>query len=554
VILAWPARQASDLSRDIPFYANSVLLELSPKTDPTRKISQIANRPEGDAATVQTVRFESVAIGIYVLTAQAKTESDGGGATVAGAQTEFEVRFDSIARPALTLASTIAKVEILGKPIQLLIGEELALSGHAVDAEGQVILLPENVLTWQQVSGAAISPVTADGQIQGVAKGVARVRLHEPASAHADETDVTVRNYDDGLAVSPWPKLQGNLLNNGRSNSSGVATGVMKWDFVVGDNNDGGISPAVIGTDGTIYFGYRNQLFALDGTTGVQKWRYGTERRFLSTSAPAVGSNGMVYVGTRESFLALDAVTGEKKWEALTGRSLYSPSIGADGTVYAGGTDRLYALDGTTGEKKWEFRTVNEVVTPAQAPDGTLYFASIQDGIVYALDSRTAEKKWEFRAGGAINSSPAIGADGTIYFGAEDRKVYALDGNTGAKKWEFDSRSIVTPAISTDGTVYIGEFTGHLLALDGASGVKKWSYYTAEGGDGVHGTFIFGSPAIAADGTVYVGDFRNIIHALDGVTGVRKWRLASVGAQTSFAIGTEGTIYCSDYTTVYAVG
>jgi outer membrane protein assembly factor BamB len=567
VVLDWPERQPAGQSRYIPPYALSVVLELYPKanpSDPNEKHTQTVNRPDGDAAITQRVYFDQdLKIGSYVLVGEARTQKDGGGTTIASAQTECEVRPDTIARPGLTLASSIAQVEILGQPITVLVGEQITLSGRAVDTNGQVILLPDGTLTWQQVSGSECASITAVGVVTGVASGMARVRLVEPQALYSSEADITVRSYTDGLAQSPWPKFRGNALNTGRRRSSrngGGTTGVKKWEFfAVGG---GGTSPA-IGADGTVYIGMGGKVRALHEETGVLKWEYGPDNNIYPMSTtPAISADGTVYIGTQGGVLhALDGATGAKKWGFMPGEGIHSsPAIGMDGMIYFGCFDRVYALDSTGRIEKWEFpigegvfRRFYETTwsSPAIGEDGTVYIGS-DDYKVYALDGTTGAKKWEFLTGGYVQSSPAISEDGTVYIGSNDGKLYALDGAIGTKKWEFLAGNIVrsSPAIGEDGTVYIAGTNSSTLmyALDGATGAPKWEFSSP------HSTM--SSPAIGPDGTLYFGCYDNKVYAVDITTGIPKWEFLTGSSVTaSPAIGADGTVYIASWDgKVYAIG
>ena len=146
-------------------------------------------------------------------------------------------------------------------------------------------------------------------------------------------------------------------------------------------------------------------------------------------SSPAIGAYGTVYVGSHDSYLyAINGETGEQKWKYQTGEVVWSsPAIGLDGTVYVGSRDKkLYVINGETGEKKWEYETGGDVVSsPAIGADGTVYVGS-NDNKLRAIDGETGKKKWEYETGGAVMSSPAIGLDGTVYVGSDDGEVHAL--------------------------------------------------------------------------------------------------------------------------------
>jgi len=75
-------------------------------------------------------------------------------------------------------------------------------------------------------------------------------------------------------------------------------------------------------------------------------------------SSPAIGSDGTIYFGSRNNYLYATNPDGSRKWRFKTGGILYSsPAIGSDGTIYVGSRDKnLYAIN-PDGSKKWEFKT-----------------------------------------------------------------------------------------------------------------------------------------------------------------------------------------------------
>ena len=240
--------------------------------------------------------------------------------------------------------------------------------------------------------------------------------------------------------------------------------GTVKWEFLT----EGEVysSPA-IGSDGTVYVGSYDKVYALNGATGAKKWEFLTV--IGVRSSPAIGSDGTVYVGSwNGKVYAMNGASGNMNWEFQTQGSVSSsPAIGSDGTVYVGGGNKVYALNGATGAKKWEFQTGEWVYSsPAIGSDGTVYVGS-NDNKAYALNGATGAKKWEFQTGGWVKSSPAIGSDGTVYVGSNDKKVYALNGTTGAKEWEFQTGAEVlsSPAIGSDGKLYVGSADKKVYAI-----------------------------------------------------------------------------------------
>ncbi len=195
----------------------------------------------------------------------------------------------------------------------------------------------------------------------------------------------------------------------------------------------------------------------------AEKWTFKTGN--FVNSSPAV-SDGVVYVGSDDHLYAVDANTGKQKWTFQTGGPLDSSPAISDGVVYVGSWDNtLYALDAHTGQEKWTFKTGGKVTSSPAVSDGVVYVGS-NDHNLYAVDAHTGQEKWTFKTGGRVYSSPAV-SDGVVYVGSDDHSLYALDANTGQQKWTFKTGSFVfsSPAVS-DGVVYVGSYDHTLYALE----------------------------------------------------------------------------------------
>src|SRR6476660_8559368 len=67
----------------------------------------------------------------------------------------------------------------------------------------------------------------------------------------------------------------------------------------------------------------------------------------------------VVYVGSDDGNLyALDASTGRERWRYRTGNGIRSSPTVADGIVYVGSRDfALHAVDIVNGKQRWKFET-----------------------------------------------------------------------------------------------------------------------------------------------------------------------------------------------------
>ncbi|MDO7976742.1 outer membrane protein assembly factor BamB family protein [Oceanotoga teriensis] len=293
------------------------------------------------------------------------------------------------------------------------------------------------------------------------------------------------------------------------------------WSF---DTGDWVSSSPAIGSDGTIYVGSNDNLYAIN-PDGTKKWTFETS----VSSSPAIGSDGTIYVGSDDNLYAINP-DGTKKWTFETSVSS-SPAIGSDGTIYVRSWDqKLYAIN-PDGTLKWSFDTGDWVSSSPLAigSDGTIYVGSNDN--LYAINP-DGTKKWSFDTGDYVSSSPAIGSDGTIYVGSDDN-LYAINPD-GTLKWSFETGNYVSssPAIGSDGTIYVGSWDQKLYAIN-PDGTLKWSFET--------GDYVSSSPAIGSDGTIYVGSHDNNLYAINQ-DGSLKWYFKG-SPSTVPIIGNDDTIY-----------
>ncbi len=221
------------------------------------------------------------------------------------------------------------------------------------------------------------------------------------------------------------------------------------WDFFIS-------SPVI--ANGVVYFGSGDtNIYALDISSGREKWRFKTGDGVHSS--PAV-SSGVLYCGSWDSFVyALDAETGEEIWKFDTGQDdearLYegvqsSPLI-YDKTVFIGTrSSKLQAIDSETGKLKWEYSTGGPWICTSPAAHNGVVYCGTSDGYnLLAFNTETGDMKFDFNAGAWVFSSPVI-VKNLIYFGCHNGRLYAVNTVTGKKKWEFRTDA----SISNEGNYY----------------------------------------------------------------------------------------------------
>jgi len=206
---------------------------------------------------------------------------------------------------------------------------------------------------------SSLSPAVADGMVffggrtdfDGTADTPVNGVLALDAS---DGTEQWTFETETFLASSP-AVVDGTVYAGGdQVYALDASDGSVQWSVETGESVFS--SPAV--TDDTVYVGsHDDTVYALDRSTGEERWSFQTRGDVISSPAAVgvtsvtggpVGSEGggTVYVGSSDGHLyALDASTGEERWSFETdGEVISSPAV-VDGTVYVGSNDgHLYAL------------------------------------------------------------------------------------------------------------------------------------------------------------------------------------------------------------------
>ncbi len=185
VTVDWPGR-----SRYVPPYANSVVATIGTET--------VTINRSGDAPSQGNAIFPNpfpVSGNPYTLVLEAYTQTDGGGTKVATASMQINVVDGETLSLNVTgdLESVIDHIVIEG-PLNVQVNESVQMIGHAEDSSNTIILLPAGAMTWSLVSGGQFASITSDGQLQGLAPGVARVRLEEPGAGVFAEADINIVN------------------------------------------------------------------------------------------------------------------------------------------------------------------------------------------------------------------------------------------------------------------------------------------------------------------------------------------------------------------------
>jgi len=248
----------------------------------------------------------------------------------------------------------------------------------------------------------------------------------------------------------------------------------------------------VEGDDGTIYLLADAELVALNSITGEINWTYNIEENLAEVNSPAIGQNGTIYFGAKNTLYAVNS-NGTKKWERIfepvyqwcqgTPIRINPPSIGDDGTIYVivsaekdwrsltndGVISCLHALDPENPnqeQEKWEAKcSVDDdwsSAPPIISSAGNIYFTRHfrMSTNLFGYDSQGNDLgNWSPYAGFPVLLS-VVDNQETIYglfdYSSTNSKVKAFDKN-GEEKWSItlDSSRAVSLSLGGDGDLFV---------------------------------------------------------------------------------------------------
>jgi outer membrane protein assembly factor BamB/tRNA A-37 threonylcarbamoyl transferase component Bud32 len=213
-------------------------------------------------------------------------------------------------------------------------------------------------------------------------------------------------------------------------------TGVERWSYPIGDAASCGNVPVRVhpAPDGYVYVAAGTRVLAIDIAGGLVRWHFEAPAVFLSppvfAPGPAVTGGGVYLADYLGTVYALDATTGKDRWRIATeSRQSIEPVLVTGGNIHVGSGSALYTLDAVTGTPMWRFAAGGAVIGAPVVADGRVHFGSA-DHVLYTLDASGGQLRWKLATGGEITGSP-VAQGGVVYACSKDRCVYALDAVKG---------------------------------------------------------------------------------------------------------------------------
>ena len=209
-------------------------------------------------------------------------------------------------------------------------------------------------------------------------------------------------------------------------------TGTTKWVRKVAAGITIYIHTPVVDFDGNVYVASRytgNDLVASYTSTGTKRWSY--EIASATIEKNITYKNGTVYLVEKNNLHAVNATSGNLKWKWTSpeNKNLASPVVDKNNVVYTAGGDKVYAID-SDGTLKETLTLSSYITNLVIGGDGLIYVTQTQTGtknsFLHAIGTYTPPKTIypvifipgiggsEFKAGQDIFWSAPDGHGGTF--------------------------------------------------------------------------------------------------------------------------------------------
>ena len=246
-----------------------------------------------------------------------------------------------------------------------------------------------------------------------------------------------------------------------------------------------GLSSGVEAKDGLVVVGNsKGQLFALDQTTGDEKWTAQLSGAILAPSLIHAGR--VITVANDGTVYAHEVETGKQAWTyslpnvqfSLRGQAV-PVALDARNVLIASANAYIYAIDAISGAPKLQRRVavsegrsdIQRLIDIDGEPTvmGQFVVTTSYQGQVTVLDLNSQQVVWSEDA--SSNQRPEVKGNG-VFVAQTDGKITAYEITTGNKLWENDqllNRKLSNP-VMLDNDLVVGDLDGVLHLIDPATG------------------------------------------------------------------------------------
>jgi outer membrane protein assembly factor BamB len=303
--------------------------------------------------------------------------------------------------------------------------------------------------TFQPEKGEAQSsaPVLDGGAVYlatgPVAGGTARHKLYAVDAKTGSQRWLFTTAPVEGAAMSP--AVSGAMVYlsaGGILYALDAATGRQRWSWRRGQFL-APFGPPVF-AHGRVYAGnLAGVVYAFHAGTGRRQWSVKCGNDFTSTafsSRPLV-TRDVLYIagqGGLAELYALNATTGEQKWKfnpaapaAPNSGRAHSPVAVGSTLCLVSSTDgrKVYGLDRATGARRWQFTGPWKTVPEPPALGHGMLLVSGDNNVLYGLDPATGAQRSRYPLIGNVVTAPATGSGFAYLATTTDNAATAIEGD-----------------------------------------------------------------------------------------------------------------------------
>jgi outer membrane protein assembly factor BamB/predicted phosphodiesterase len=259
--------------------------------------------------------------------------------------------------------------------------------------------------------------------------------------------------------------------------------GSLKWGKQLLVDGMLALTEGLVVSNGVVYAGTGNGLYALNAQTGERIWQNKGWRQGEGATATLTLGKGMLIGSSQwKGLYGNDAQTGELKWH-LSRSGINNRGASAtihENLLYITAGKSLFIIDPLTGNiavrKEYPF-SVDVTSTPLLT-DKEIIFGSANNGLI-AVDKETLDIKWQYQTEDAlvytspytrkpsatIETSPVLSGD-IVYFGASDGTLYGVNKENGALVWKHATGAPVFGSVALSGnTLVAADFGGNIYTF-----------------------------------------------------------------------------------------
>jgi outer membrane protein assembly factor BamB len=298
--------------------------------------------------------------------------------------------------------------------------------------------------------------------------------------------------------------------------------------------------PGVAVVNDSIYLSNGVQIYQVDPSNGLEKWRFPAEaNNKVNYFAPVLLSqDDQLLVGSYDhNFYSIQPGGVQTNWSFEEAEDRYiSEALLLGDTIFAGSADgNLYALD-LNGNLRWSFET-EHAIWGSPVSNGEVIYVASMDHYIYALDPQSGDLIWKTEdLGGQLVAQPALSPNGVLYIGAfgsrtdnvdRSSRLVAVDASNGEILWSTPTRGWVwsTPLLNED-VLYFGDNEGFVYALNAQTGDVLWQIQP----DSSANRAIIGAPVILGD-QLYIGSKAGLLHILSLADGAPTAQPKTIGGE-----------------------